>query len=214
MNQRKSGTYSKDTQLSLFDEAEGRASERPEHRPVWHFEHEEDVDYIADEPVTAHLYHLQDIKDISRDYEADLFREVLFALIGLADQRTKQRRDCKFTVFCGTVPGRSTYAICIATQQEDVLEHLAARLRGLPGWYLWQEGLSTDFNPIFRYDTGSIIQYVTDETGGTTIVDGNERFGTGATMHRRRWKPAEAVGSTVSIYARRINHQAGSAICR
>jgi hypothetical protein len=189
-------------QLSLFEEA---ASESASAAPSWRFANEAHVDYIADEPVAAHLFHLQDLQDVTKDFVGYLQRELVLFMLGLAEQKLRARRESSFTLFMGAIPSLNTYAICLGSQSPEVREFFDVRLKALPGWYLWQEGLSSDFDPVFRYDSGCIIQYVTDETGGEAVVDGPERFGTGSVLYRRRWTAADTVGSTVSIYARRVS---------
>ena len=188
-------------QLSLFEEA---ATENVSAAPRWQFVNEAHVDYIADEPVAAHLFHLQDLQDVTRDYVGYLQHEVVLAMLGLAEQKSRARRESSFTLFMGHITALNTYAICVGSLVPEVREFFEVRMSALPGWYTWQEGLSTDFDPVFRYDAGCIIQYITDETAGETVIDGPERFGTGSELNRRRWTAADTVGSTVSIYAKRL----------
>lgn len=188
---------------SLFDEPVAKTEPMPlGENPVWEWRHWEQVDLIAPEPVVVVSFKVEKLEAAYPGLLSQLpLKSVFEVFVALREHKSAVLRRTAFTVFGGWV-GSDLWGIGFSSTDSRIINMLCDPLRKIPGQLYVDSGTSQSLMPCFRYDHGYIIQYVEPDAPATTYLDGEDNYGTGLTIYRRPWQPAELHGKLRSAYGK------------
>lgn len=179
--------------------------------PLWTFAPGYDhTDLIADESAIVYLFSVDALSAIDRFYTRPIYRQLLQALKAFGQHERNRIRNQAFTLFAGDIIGAAVpgvegevFGLAVDSDAESIATPLERALSKVTGFCGTDTGSTiSQFVPRFRYDQGYVIEYSDPEIEGTTYVDGPDNYGSGLTIYRRIWLPAEDVGRRKSNYGK------------
>ena len=189
---------------SLFDEPEEEIFQTEDH-PRWEYHSILHMDFLADEAVVAFTYSLEVLESRSGDYSSPVLTKLMNALSALSTSRWKGLRNQAFTIFCGDIIESNAFVVAISAKTAKSVDFIAPYLRGVPGHEFVEAATSRRLLPLYRYDNGYVIEYSDEGLEGTHYIDTSENLGSGLTIYRRIWRPAEDLPSSRSIYGQLVH---------
>lgn len=199
-----------DEELSLFPELDANVNEvkvtqSAAERPQWEFFALDYIDFIADETILAWCYRLDVLeRNDSPFYGRPVFNAAFHALRALSECSRKSLRNQSFTVYTGDSLGAGAFVLGASFKTSETADFLSRWMKSVPGYDVVESASSDNFMPMLRYDNGFVIEYSDGGLEGTSYIDSDDQYGTGLTIYRRDWRPAEDINRSRSVYGKLV----------